>query len=73
MALKKLLTFSQVRAYFGGDPPPAVTTLEKWAREGRLPVVRLSGKVIRVDEDALREFIASNSGTTGLRGKGGEG
>ncbi len=71
VALRKLYTLSEVRDYIGGDPPPAITTLERWAREGRLPVVRLSARVIRVDHDALQEFITSNSGTNTLCGKSG--
>ncbi len=55
----KIYTLEQVRELIGGDL--SITTIERWAREGRLPVIRLSPRVIRVEHEALKKFLAVNS------------
>jgi hypothetical protein len=60
MSITKLYTFPEFQKIIGGDPPPSLSTLKRWAREGHLPVVRLSSRVIRIDEQALQHFIASS-------------
>ena len=61
MMSKRLYTLEEVREIIGGDPPPSLGTLQRWGRDGHLPVVRISPKVIRVDSNALEHFIAVNS------------
>lgn len=68
MSIKKLLTLADVQGIIGGENPPAITTLERWARQGKLPVIRLSGKCIRVDRDALQQFITASSGNNCRKG-----
>jgi excisionase family DNA binding protein len=49
---KRLLTPGNVAERYG----VAQRTVRKWVREGRLPAVRLTPKVLRIDPDALAEW-----------------
>jgi len=73
MSITKLYTFPEVQQIIGGDPPPSLGTLKRWAREGHLPVVRLSPRVIRIEHESLAEFISSSSSGTLVRRDGNEG
>jgi len=73
MSITKLYTFLEVQKIIGGNPPPSLGTLKRWAREGHLPVVRLSPRILRVDHESLAEFISSSSSGILVRREGSEG
>ncbi len=39
------------------------TTVRRWAREGRIPYLRPTGRVLRFDPDAVEQALAERAGS----------
>ena len=55
MESEKLLTADEVAAVLNVSRK----SVYKWAEAGRLPFIRLGGRVVRFDPGAVRQFIES--------------
>jgi excisionase family DNA binding protein len=47
----------------------ASETVLRWARDGRLPAIYLSGRAVRFRESALEAWLAEREGATPERGR----
>ena len=62
MESEKLLTADEVAAVLNVSRK----SVYKWAEAGRLPFIRLGGRVVRFDPEAVRQFIESGRRNEGV-------
>lgn len=64
--MSELLTAAEMAARLRIKP----TTLQEWAREGRVPSVRITPKVIRFDADAVILSLSGDKRPASAQGEG---
>ena len=55
--MKTLMSATDVAAHVGIKP----STVKRWARQGRIPSMRLTDRVVRFDPEAVEKALAKRS------------
>jgi hypothetical protein len=53
-----LMTEESAAKYLGGEKPLSIKTMQRWRLDGKPPVYRKIGRLVRYDQESLDAYLA---------------